>query len=94
MSFMRRTLPLLLAACLLTAMLPAAALAADTNPLDPRSAAGRGFPTPSPRQGVTPWTPIRHTGRSPHAVPAPGGDPLDPYPPYGQVPPRRPRARG
>ena len=31
MSMMRRTLPLLLAACLLTAMLPAAALAADTG---------------------------------------------------------------
>lgn len=31
MSMMRRTLPLLLAACLLTAMLPTAALAADTG---------------------------------------------------------------
>ena len=52
MSFMRRILPLLLVACLAMTMLPAAALAADTNPLDPRSAAGHGFPTPSPRQGA------------------------------------------
>ena len=47
MSMMRRTLPLLLAACLLTAMLPAAALAADTGlAIQLVSGGGGGAATP------------------------------------------------
>ena len=46
MSMMRRTLPLLLAACLLTAMLPAAALAADTGLAIQLVSGGGGAATP------------------------------------------------
>ncbi len=45
MSMMRKILPLLLTACLLTAMLPAAALAADTR-LAIQLVSGGGAATP------------------------------------------------